>query len=268
MTITTTPPPPCTNPLFPGEPTFLCANGRCIHEEQLCNRHDECGDGSDEDRNCTTRACTSDEFQCGNGICYDKDWKCDGERDCFNGSDEDGCTTTTTTTTTTSTTTTTTTTSTTTTSTATSRCSNMDRDTVDYYEDNGMPLFTCGNGNCIPEQALCDMSDDCGDGSDEDRTTTCACGGSYNATNGVIKSPSYPDRYPDNADCVYIISLQIGTLINLSTEIFDVEDDSQCSYDWLEIRDGSLEDSPIIGKFCGTNMPSSIQSTQNNMWMR
>ena len=153
-TSTTTPPPPCTNPEFPGEPTFECPNGICIREEQVCDFHDDCGDGSDEDRNCFTRACTSDEFQCGNGLCYDKNWKCDDYQDCFDGSDETGCTTTTTTTTTTPTTTSTTTVTTTTT-TESSRCNNMDQDTVDYMEADGVPLFTCASGDCIPEYSMC-----------------------------------------------------------------------------------------------------------------
>ena len=38
--------------------------------------------------------------------------------------------------------------------------------------------------------------------------------------------------------------------------------------DYLEIRDGSSEESPFIGKFCGKNFPASIQSTQGQIWIR
>ena len=36
--------------------------------------------------------------------------------------------------------------------------------------------FTCGNGHCVSQYALCDFTDDCGDGSDEDAKT---CGMSW-----------------------------------------------------------------------------------------
>ena len=94
------------------------------------------------------------------------------------------------------------------------------------------------------------------------KTTT-----TYNSTSGVIKSPSYPNRYPDNADSTYIITVPIGKIICLTTDTFDVEDESECNHDWLEIRNGSSEDSPTIGKYCGTNLPS-IHSAHNTMWMR
>ena len=97
-----------------------------------------------------------------------------------------------------------------------------------------------------------------------------ACGGYSKSKNGVFTSPFYPNVYPKNADCVYRISQQNGTFINLTVEVFDIEDgtDSSCSYDSLEIRDGGSEDSPMIGKFCGTNIPSSLISTDSSMWIR
>ena len=44
-------------------------------------------------------------------------------------------------------------------------------------------------------------------------------------------------------------------------------DPKYCS-DFLEIRDGNSEESPLIGKFCGDKSPASIQSTQNQIWIR
>ena len=38
--------------------------------------------------------------------------------------------------------------------------------------------------------------------------------------------------------------------------------------DCIELRDGISQLSPLIGKFLGSGIPTSIQTTQNNMWMK
>ena len=95
-----------------------------------------------------------------------------------------------------------------------------------------------------------------------------ACGGSFTTPNGILTSPSYPDNYPNNADCVYTISQPTGTAIVLTFYSMDIEDDSSCDYDYLEIVDGSSADSPLLGKLCGREIPAPIQSTQNQVWMK
>lgn len=40
--------------------------------------------------------------------------------------------------------------------------------------------------------------------------------------------------------------------------------------DYIEIRDGNSEDSPLMGSFCGngTNVPAFMQTTQNYLRLR
>ena len=94
------------------------------------------------------------------------------------------------------------------------------------------------------------------------------CGGYFTTPNGTLESPSYPDKYPDDSDCVYIISQPSGTIIVLSFHSIDIEYDSTCSYDYLEIRDGSLDGSPVLDKLCGNELPPNIISSQNHVLMR
>ena len=39
-------------------------------------------------------------------------------------------------------------------------------------------------------------------------------------------------------------------------------------YDYLEIRDGHEETSPLIGKFCGYKLPDDIKSTSNKLYVK
>ena len=45
-----------------------------------------------------------------------------------------------------------------------------------------------------------------------------------------------------------------------------------CSDDYLEIRDGASEQSPLIDGYCGNStvvsLPIKINSTQNNVWLK
>lgn len=75
------------------------------------------------------------------------------------------------------------------------------------------------------------------------------CGGELTGTSGVLASPNYPRDYSSYADCLWVIKGPVGSRITLIMEDFQVEDDSTCYFDWLEIFLGG----PHIGgaRFCG-----------------
>lgn len=39
-------------------------------------------------------------------------------------------------------------------------------------------------------------------------------------------------------------------------------------YTVLQVKDGNNTDSPLLYKYCGTTGPSSVQSTQNNLYIK
>ena len=96
-----------------------------------------------------------------------------------------------------------------------------------------------------------------------------ACGGNYSNINGIMSSPSYPNDYPELADCVYLISQPNGTYVNISFLTMDVDCQGITS-DFIEIRDGKMEESPLMGRFCGngSNVPDFMQTTQNHLRIR
>ncbi|POI35723.1 hypothetical protein CIB84_000525 [Bambusicola thoracicus] len=93
------------------------------------------------------------------------------------------------------------------------------------------------------------------------------CSRNFTASNGTIESPGFPDKYPHNLDCIFTIIAKPKTEILLHFVLFDLEHDplqageGDCKYDWLDIWDGIPQVGPLIGRYCGTKMPSDIRST-------
>ena len=115
-----------------------------------------------------------------------------------------------------------------------------------------------------------------------------ACGGNFSTPNGILTSPSYPNSYPNDADCTYVVSPQMGTFIHISITNMDIEYttdyyddytdydyhqfDGKTCFDYLEIRDGNSQDSALLGKFCGDvevlSLPITMQTTGEYLWLR
>ena len=101
------------------------------------------------------------------------------------------------------------------------------------------------------------------------------CGGTYSNASGVLSSPSFPNQYPEWADCVYLISQPNGTYVNISFVTMDIDcqevlTSEGLKSDYIELRDGKTEESPLMGIFCGdgSNVPDFMQTTQNHLRLR
>ena len=102
-----------------------------------------------------------------------------------------------------------------------------------------------------------------------------SCGGNYSNASGVLSSPSYPNSYPEMADCVYLISQPNGTYVNISLLTMDINCQELSTTGFLishyiEMRDGISEESALMGRFCGKgkNVPEFMQTTQTHLWIR
>nr|VZH99672.1 unnamed protein product [Spirometra erinaceieuropaei] len=89
----------------------------------------------------------------------------------------------------------------------------------------------------------------------------------------VFQTPNYPNPYPNNLECIKLISApskdhRIYLRINRP---FTLEPDSLCAMDFLEVRDGAFGFSPLIGRFCSRlKLPedTEIVSTGQHLWLR
>ena len=80
----------------------------------------------------------------------------------------------------------------------------------------------------------------------------------------TIVSPNYPTNYGYNLDCQVTITFK--DKVSIVFDNFNVEYDSSCDYDWLNVHDGDSSGSKLISsKLCGDDIPSPMNSTGNSM---
>nr|WPW46124.1 vitellogenin receptor [Diaphorina citri] len=156
--------PKCSN-----EKQFQCHNGQCIALHLVCNGHNDCVGGEDEQASCTPSAhlnCSELHFPCMNGErCIDLTLRCNNEFDREDKSDE-------------------------------FHCNNTVKTCSGEFD------FQCDSGECIGRHFLCDKSNDCMDGSDENPKHCVNCSSSEFrcATGSCIPASWTCDGAPDCTD--------------------------------------------------------------------
>ncbi|XP_010880952.2 neuropilin-1a isoform X2 [Esox lucius] len=92
------------------------------------------------------------------------------------------------------------------------------------------------------------------------------CSRNFTAPSGLIMTPGFPDKYPNNLDCTLMIIAPKTSEIVVDFNAFDMEPDTTpppgaiCRYDWLEIWDGFPAVGPHIGRYCGNTSPGRVIS--------
>ncbi|XP_072237300.1 inactive serine protease PAMR1 [Leuresthes tenuis] len=85
------------------------------------------------------------------------------------------------------------------------------------------------------------------------------CGGIIQRAQGHIVLESYPA----NARCQWTLQVEEGHIIELRFSALSLESDHNCGYDYIEVRDGEDLSSPVIGRYCGKQLPPPIKSSGN-----
>jgi len=85
------------------------------------------------------------------------------------------------------------------------------------------------------------------------------CGGKLLQSAGLVQSPRHPFNYPAGADCVWLIQAQGSQQqIRLNFTRFELEPQLNCIFDFLEIRNGPSEQSPLVGRFCNRELQGRV----------
>ena len=65
--------------------------------------------------------------------------------------------------------------------------------------------------------------------------STKGCGGNYTMKSGSIVSRNYPNPYPSNTDCEWLITVEDRHVVELTFTNFDVETAENCTFDHVAV---------------------------------
>ncbi|XP_075327277.1 neuropilin and tolloid-like protein 2 [Odontesthes bonariensis] len=86
---------------------------------------------------------------------------------------------------------------------------------------------------------------------------------------GSFSSPNYPNTYPPNNECLYVLEALPRQRIELQfNKVFRIESSFECRFDHIEVRDGPFSFSPLISRYCGTDSPGLVLSNGRFLWIR
>eukprot|EP00057_Strongylocentrotus_purpuratus_P019857 XP_011674331.1 PREDICTED: cubilin [Strongylocentrotus purpuratus] len=92
------------------------------------------------------------------------------------------------------------------------------------------------------------------------------CGGTFDSPSGTFTSPNYPENYPTDVKCEYLLSTTDETkTMYLTFDDFNIDLSLSCMEDSLYIYDGSTIWDPLLVILCGDDLPGAMMSTGRNL---
>uniref|UniRef100_H0UU51 Metalloendopeptidase n=1 Tax=Cavia porcellus TaxID=10141 RepID=H0UU51_CAVPO len=103
-------------------------------------------------------------------------------------------------------------------------------------------------------------------------THSTECGGRLKAdtqTKELYSHAQFGDNnYPTQAHCEWVIVAEDGYGVELVFQSFEVEEEADCGYDYMEAYDGYDSSAPRLGRFCGSGPLEEIYSAGDSLMIR
>ncbi|XP_036114146.1 membrane frizzled-related protein [Molossus molossus] len=93
-------------------------------------------------------------------------------------------------------------------------------------------------------------------------TPQSTCGGLLLGPRGFFSSPNYPDPYPPNAHCMWLIQVSTDHAIQLKVETLHMEGVASCLFDRLEIS--PKPEGPLL-RVCGRVPPPTLNTNASHL---
>jgi len=89
---------------------------------------------------------------------------------------------------------------------------------------------------------------------------------SFKGNRGHFTSPLFPNNYPANTECKYLIEVAELRNVYINFTSFELERDRKCAYDNVKIYDGKTTEDRLVAHYCGYDgLPMPIRSSGRNM---
>lgn len=97
--------------------------------------------------------------------------------------------------------------------------------------------------------------------------SSAECGGQVRAdvkTKDLYSHAQFGDNnYPGGVDCEWVIVAEEGYGVELVFQTFEVEEETDCGYDYMELFDGYDSTAPRLGRYCGSGVSALLRLPPN-----
>ena len=91
------------------------------------------------------------------------------------------------------------------------------------------------------------------------------CGRNFTSSSGVMRTPNWPQTYPNNVDCEWFITLpDVNKVVEITCneEPYGIAGDHpQCDKDFLTIYDGHSRRDVLFGPYCQFIKPGTLKTS-------
>ncbi|XP_076851518.1 dorsal-ventral patterning tolloid-like protein 1 isoform X1 [Brachyhypopomus gauderio] len=103
-------------------------------------------------------------------------------------------------------------------------------------------------------------------------THTTECGGRLKAEakqKNLYSHAQFGDtNYPGHTECEWLLVADASYSIELTFTTFEVEEEADCGYDFIELYDGRDTQAPRLGRFCGSGPREELYSAGDAVLIR
>ncbi|XP_035233860.1 bone morphogenetic protein 1 homolog [Stegodyphus dumicola] len=95
------------------------------------------------------------------------------------------------------------------------------------------------------------------------------CGGRFQAQEGALASPLYPEPYNRTAECIWYISVPNNYIARVTFTAFALNSTDGCDSNYVELYDGHTVDlRKRIARYCGSDSPAQHGSENNKILVK